>query len=51
MCANDSERIKQQQRIWEQEIVSLVTARWPERREVFRNTSDIDIRRIYTPST
>jgi len=50
MSANDHEEIRQQQEKWEHEIVSLVAARWPERKEVFKNTSDIGIQRIYTPA-
>jgi methylmalonyl-CoA mutase N-terminal domain/subunit len=50
MSATDTEAIRQQQRTWEQELVSLVAARWPERKDAFKNTSDIGIKRIYTPA-
>lgn len=50
MPTNDTEKIRQRQEQWEAEIVSLVAERWPERKEVFKTTSDVDIQRIYTPA-
>lgn len=49
MGAADIDRIGKQQKKWEREIVSLVAARWPERKETFTNTSEVDIKRVYTP--
>ena len=50
MGATDIERLREHQENWEAEIVSLVAARWPERKESFTNTSEVDIKRIYTPA-
>ncbi len=34
---------------WEETTLSKVLARFPERRETFRTTSDIELKRLYTP--
>ncbi|RJP69184.1 MAG: methylmalonyl-CoA mutase [Candidatus Abyssobacteria bacterium SURF_17] len=50
MSATDIERLQQEHERWEKEIVALVTARWPEREGPFKNTSGVEIKRLYTPA-
>jgi len=35
---------------WEKERVEPITKRFPERRETFKNSSDVEIKRLYTPA-
>jgi methylmalonyl-CoA mutase N-terminal domain/subunit len=40
---------KQELRRWEETTLSKVLDRYPERREAFKTTSDIELKRVYTP--
>ena len=47
---SDRERIERERERWERETVPRVLAKAPERREEFRTTSGIPVRRVYTPA-
>lgn len=46
---SDQEKIKQEHENWNETIVKKVTDRFPERKKPFLTTSNIEIKRAYTP--
>ncbi|MBW4827375.1 MAG: methylmalonyl-CoA mutase, partial [Clostridiaceae bacterium] len=48
---NDKEltNIKNSKREWENEVVDKAIKRFPERKEKFSTTSEIEVERLYTP--
>lgn len=46
---HDSEEIAVRQQNWETEQVDPLLKRYPERQEAFTTTSDIELKRVYTP--
>ena len=49
MTAHHNEEIAVRQHKWETEVVEPLLQRYPERQAQFNTTSDIDLKRVYTP--
>src|SRR5918912_229669 len=47
--ADDVDRIRQERARWEQEVLQPALKRFPERKPAFKNTSMIELQRLYTP--
>jgi methylmalonyl-CoA mutase N-terminal domain/subunit len=48
--ADDLDHIRQAQARWEQEVLQPALGRLPERKPTFKNTSTIELQRLYTPA-
>jgi methylmalonyl-CoA mutase, N-terminal domain len=46
---DESDRLKQEKARWEQQTLGPTLNRLPERKPVFKNTSGIEVHRVYTP--
>ena len=49
MATHHNEEIAARQHTWETEVVEPLLQRYPERQAQFNTTSDIDLKRVYTP--
>ena len=49
MTAHHNEEVAVRQHNWETEVVEPLLQRYPERQAQFNTTSDIDLKRVYTP--